>query len=153
MNRLLMIVILVVLLLPLGARTLNEGVNFVMNQGKFMEHDGETVFMFNSYWEDVYPDKNGAYQFVAQTALVFLNVIQEWDTLSNSSLANQIKGVDRVACPWGEEYQNYVLSITMDEICDEYDQSDLEEMGEMEMFADVKSYIQYYGDISPLSMY
>jgi len=140
-------------LLPLMASVLDDPVNTVMETGEFMDHDGDNVFMCKYYWEDGFPDESGAYQFVAQTAYVFMTVYEDWDTLSNASLASRIKATDLIACPWETYESAFVVSIPLSEICDQFDGSDYDELGEMGLFNAIKSYIEYHGDITPYSMY
>ena len=153
MNRMLLVVLLTMLLLPLCAATLNDGVVTVMGSGYFMEHKGDSVFMCNYYKGDQYPEMNGAYQFLAQTTMIFLMVIHDFDTISNSTWKDQIDHVDKIACPWTNGFSGFVVSIPMDEITYRYDMDDLESMGEEELFRRIKEYINFYGDRSPISMY
>ncbi len=153
MNRLLMIVLLSLLLLPLCAATLDDGVKAIMGMGYFTEHNDKSVFMCNYFKGDRYPEESGADQFVSQTAMIFLMVIHGFDDISSSALKEQIKKVDLISCPWTNGYSGFVLSIPMDEITYRYDMSDYEDLGEEGLFRRIKEYINYYGDQTPISMY
>lgn len=153
MIRFLFVLALCFLFLPLVASVLDDPVNQVMSSGDFMERDGEVVFMSNMFWEDSFSDESYAYHYVAQTAYIFMAVHQQWAEISNSSVAEKINSTDRIACPWATYESAFVVSIPLSEICDQFDGSDYDELGEMGLFDAIQSYIEYHGDITPYSMY
>lgn len=151
MKKLALIACFILITMLMHAASLDDVIYNVLSNGKTIEHEGDTVFMPNMYFSDQYTDKDTAFEFLAYTAYIFMVVQDDWGVLKNESYTSYINGIDEVAVPWTNDYQTFIMSITMDEIVDNFGED--YDMGELELRAEIRSYIEYYADHSPASMY
>lgn len=146
MKRIVLLLMLVFACMGLAAYSLGEAVDMVLESGSFFEHDGDSYFMSDTIMsEDALYDEDGALQFVAQTAFVFMVVANDWDSISSSSITSQIKNCDKIACPYSNGYQEFLLEIPASEAYDVISADEYNESGDS-CFYDLKSYIDSYGD-------
>lgn len=145
MKKIFLLLLLVFCCVWLAAYSMEEAIDTVLETGSFTEHNGYLYFLSDSIMsEEGLYDEDGAVQFVAQTAYVFLLVAKDWDSISSSSITSQIKNCDKIACPYSNGYQEFLLEIPASEAYDLIDEDDMEDYDSH--FYDMKSYIRSYGD-------
>lgn len=124
--------------------TLDEAIDDVLTLGGTY-WDGDTkVFMAKPYFEGVYLYEENAYAFLAHASLFFMAVQEEWAELDNSSNASYIKSIEAVAAPWSNDYQLYIVSIPMYEICNQF--GDSYDMTQDELTDAITSYVRNHAD-------
>ncbi len=145
MKRIVLLLMLVFCSLWLSAYTMEEAIDAVLESGSFTEHNGELYFLSDSIMsEEGLFDEDGAVQFVAQTAYVFLLIANDWDEISSSSTTSQIKNCDKIACPYSNGYQEFLLEISASGAYNVVDEDDLEDYDSH--FYDMKDYVRSYGN-------
>lgn len=135
----------------MNALTVDDLASQFLGYGSKIEHEGDTVFMANPYFADEFVTEDEAYEFLTYTAYVFMLVQDNWGEMKNSSNRNYINSIDEVAAPWANDYQTYIMSITVEEIIDSF--GDDYDMDEEELISEIRAYVEYHADHSPTSMY
>lgn len=133
------------------ADTLDDVISQYLGYGSKIQHEGNTVFMASPYFDDEYVSEDNAYDFIANTVYLFMIVQDDWQDLENSSDESYINSIDEVAAPWANDYQTYIVSITVQEIIDNF--GDDYDMDEEELIDEIRAYVEYHADHSPTSMY
>ncbi len=127
---------------------INDSLALILKYCTVYEHDGDNVLIT----DDGFDNKEDAYAWVAQCSMVILAIRAGWEEAPSIHAAN-IAAIDEIAAIWATEYQTFVVSIPVWEILDNFNDPDYLEEGGGDLLADLRSYIDYYGDVSPLSMY
>ncbi|GAB1467452.1 hypothetical protein MASR2M64_01210 [Candidatus Cloacimonadota bacterium] len=146
MKRLLLVVALFLIVLSLCADEVDDVLSTICNSTIVYDHHGESVLM----GENLFIAESDAYAWVAECALVALALKANW--VGNSSAnASKVRSVDAIGAAWETPYQTFVLSIPVWEIMDHFNDDD--HMTSDELADDILDYIEYHGDVSPISMY
>lgn len=135
-----------------GATSLDEAINELLEIGSFVQDGGTNVFIGNVYFTGDYPPEKDAYWFVAWSAILFLVIREDWESISNSTVDNNITQLDKISCPFHNGYASFLVSIPFWEIREHFSSRNPETIDFEELFNEIQSYVNYYGDIRNLSM-
>lgn len=152
MRKLMYVMAMLLCVAGVWASSLDDAIAEAMQVGSFIDDDGDSMFISNIAFSDGYVEEGAAYSFVSSSAMLFLVVREEWETLADASVASKIMNVDTIACPWFNGYSEFMVSIPMWEICQEFGDQDYASLDIDELLSDIQSYVNYHGDIKNLSM-
>jgi hypothetical protein len=127
---------------------IDESLELILQYCTVIEHEGDNVLIT----DDGFTRENDAYAWVAQCSMVLLAIRAGWEE-APYQYASDLAAIDEIAAIWSTEYQTFVVSIPVWEIVENFNDPDYLEEGGGDLLADLMSYIDYYGDVSPLSMY
>lgn len=143
--------LLVMLLLLLGtlllATNLDEELRNIYSQSEITEHEDDTVLMGDGYLED----ESSAYEYVAVCCMMILYAREGWEDFSSSN--SWVNRIDSVAAAWTTEYQDFVVEMPIYEIRNQFEDAGDEYDSAEEILDAIRSYVEYHGDVSPLSMW
>lgn len=143
--------LLVMLLLLLGtlllATNLDEELRNIYSQSEITEHEDDTVLMGDGYLED----ESSAYEYVAVCCMMILYAREGWEDFSSSN--SWVNRIDSVAAVWATEYQEFVVEMPIYEIRNQFEDAGDEYDSAEEILDAIRSYVEYHGDVSPLSMW
>ena len=74
-----------------------------------------------------------------------------WESYSNSY--SWVKNIDSVAAIWATEYQEFLVEMPISEIRNQFSDAQEEYDTADEILDAIRSYVDYHGDVSPLSMW
>lgn len=143
--------LIVMVLLLLGtfllATRLDDELKSIYTQSDIIEHEDDTVLMGGGFLKN----ESSAYEYVAICCMMLLYAREGWDSFSSSN--SWVQRIDSVAGAWATEYQEFVVEMPIYEIrnqfedaLDEYDSAD-------EILDAIRRYVDYHGDVGPLSMW
>lgn len=147
MKKLVLIVILVIIGVALLAENLNGALSELRSDSDIIDHEGDTVLV----GKDFLDSESSAYGYVAWASVLVLYAREGWETYSSAN--SWVSGIDSIAAAWSTEYQDFVVEIPVSEIRSNFDDSDYRDMDPNELMDEIQDYINYYGDVSPLSMW
>ncbi|MEF3694518.1 MAG: hypothetical protein V3576_04135 [Candidatus Cloacimonadota bacterium] len=143
--------LLVMLLLLLGtlllATDLDDELRNIYSQSEITEHEDDTVLMGDGYLED----ESSAYEYVAVCCMMILYAREGWEDFSSSN--SWVNRIDSVAAAWTTEYQDFVVEMPIYEIRNQFEDADENYDTAEELLDAIRSYVEYHGDVSPLSMW
>ncbi len=106
----------------------------------------------DNYWvaEGFLASKGDAYGYVAYMAGLVLYVQADWETPSDSNCESELKSVEYVGGYWYDEEDDieYMISIPMDGIMDEFETEASYEMDFNDLVDEILEYVYYFGDES-----
>jgi len=147
MKQSLLVMVLILLGTILLATTLDRELESIYSQSEIMEHEGDTVLVGDGFLSD----ESSAYHYVAVCCMMILYAREGWDSFSSSN--SWVNGIDSVAAAWATEYQVFVVEMPISEIRDQFDDAADEYESPDEILAAIRSYVDYHGDVSPMSMW
>jgi hypothetical protein len=83
--------------------------------------------------------------------MMILYAREGWDSYSSSN--SWVNRIDSVAAYWATEYQEYVVEMPIYEICNQFEDAGDEYSSAEELLDAIRSYVDYHGDVSPMSMW
>lgn len=147
MKKSLFVFVLILLGTMLQATTLDEELRTIYSNSEIMEHEGDTVLVGAGYLAD----ESSAYHYVAVCCMMILYAREGWDSFSSSN--SWVNRIDSVAAYWATEYQEYVVEMPIYEICNQFEDAGDEYSSAEELLDAIRSYVDYHGDVSPMSMW
>ena len=147
MRKSLLVLVLLLLSTLLLATTLDEELRNIYSQSEIMEHEDDTVLMGDGYLED----ESSAYEYVAVCCMMILYAREGWEDFSSSN--SWVNRIDSVAAAWTTEYQDFVVEMPIYEIRNQFEDAGDEYDSAEEILDAIRSYVEYHGDVSPLSMW
>ena len=147
-KRIFLSLIILISVLALGAVGIEEALKTIFTYSEVIEHEGDEVLMTSSFFSN----EGDAYNWVANCAQVVLAIRAGWASAPNP-YDSKVKSLDAIGAVWQTEYQTYVISIPVWEILENFMEDENAYKDSSELLSELRSYIDYYGDISPLSMY
>lgn len=143
--------LLVMLILLLGtlllATDLDDELRNIYSQSEITEHEDDTVLMGDGYLED----ESSAYEYVAVCCMMILYAREGWEDFSSSN--SWVNRIDSVAAAWTTEYQDFLVEMPIYEIRNQFEDADENYDTAEELLDAIRSYVEYHGDVSPLSMW
>lgn len=143
--------LLVMLILLLGtlllATDLDDELRNIYSQSEITEHEDDTVLMGDGYLED----ESSAYEYVAVCCMMILYAREGWEDFSSSY--SWVNRIDSVAAAWTTEYQDFLVEMPIYEIRNQFEDADENYDTAEELLDAIRSYVEYHGDVSPLSMW
>ncbi len=129
------------------ATNLDDELRNIYSQSEITEHEDDTVLMGDGYLED----ESSAYEYVAVCCMMILYAREGWEDFSSSN--SWVNRIDSVAAAWTTEYQDFVVEMPIYEIRNQFEDAGDEYDSAEEILDAIRSYVEYHGDVSPLSMW
>lgn len=129
------------------ATNLDDELRNIYSQSEITEHEDDTVLMGDGYLED----ESSAYEYVAVCCMMILYAREGWEDFSSSN--SWVNRIDSVAAAWTTEYQDFVVEMPIYEIRNQFEDAGEEYDSAEEILDAIRSYVEYHGDVSPLSMW
>ncbi|MDZ4183299.1 MAG: hypothetical protein U1B83_10540 [Candidatus Cloacimonadaceae bacterium] len=148
MKTLVLFLVLVFAAMSLSASDIDGALKTIFTYCSVIEHEGDQVLMTQSFFED----EGAAYAWVANCAHVVLAIRAGWEDCP-AAYSSKVRSLDAIAAVWQTPYQTFVVSIPVWEILENFNDESNLELDSGEFVSDILRYVDYYGDVSPLSMY
>jgi len=148
MRKVSIVILMFLLAIPLLGVELDEALRTIFTYCSVIDHEGDSVLMTN----DGFNEESDAYSWVANCAHVVLAIREDWVDCP-STYASRISSLDAIGAIWATEYQTFVVTIPVWEIIENFGDESYLDMESEEFIGEIQDYIEYHGDVSPLSMY
>jgi len=147
MKQIMLVMVLILLGTMLAATRLDDELSNIYAQSAIMEHEDDTVLIGDGYLES----ESSAYEYVAICCMMLLYAREGWESYSSSY--SWVKNIDSVAAIWATEYQEFLVEMPISEIRNQFSDAQEEYDTADEILDAIRSYVDYHGDVSPLSMW
>ncbi|MDD2332406.1 MAG: hypothetical protein PHI68_07125 [Candidatus Cloacimonetes bacterium] len=88
---------------------------------------------------------------MAICCFMILYAMEGWESYSSTN--SWVNRIDSVAAGWATEYQQFVVEMPISEIRNQFDDAPDRFDTADEIINAVRKYVDYHGDVSPLSMW
>jgi len=140
--------LLIFIAMSLSAVEIDEALNTIFSYCSVIDHEGDQVLMT----ENLFDAEGDAYNWVANCSHVILAIKAGWVECP-AAYSSSVSSLDAIGAAWATEYQTYVVTIPVWEILENFNDESYLDMEPDDFIQEIREYIDYYGDVSPLSMY
>lgn len=147
MKKCLLVMVLIMLGTLLLAADLDSELRNINSQSEIVDHEDDTVLLGKGFLAN----ESSAYEYVAVSCMMILYAREGWESFSSSN--SWVNRIDSVAGAWATDYQEFVVEMSISEIRNQFEDAGDEYDSAEDILDAIRSYVEYHGDVSPLSMW
>ncbi len=141
MKKAILILGIICILMGLHANRLDDAMAALFEYCSVTSYFGNDYLLTNSSKDS----KEAAIQFLAWSATVILPVVEEWIEVE-PTYSSRLSKIEGVGVSWSTPYTDFVVSISLNEIKNQFDNDDYE--GFEDLMAAMESYLQSHAQVS-----